>query len=89
MPTLPPAMFVNNIHVNNLFINLSLINCFQGFNSSLASCDFCHLLITFANSLDPDQDRQNIGAVLQTLILNFEKKVSRQQRCEKLPSTHS
>ena len=23
--------------------------------------DFCHLLITFANSLDPDQDGQNIG----------------------------
>ena len=22
---------------------------------------FCHLLITFANSLDPDQDRQNVG----------------------------
>ena len=22
----------------------------------LASSDFCHLLITFANSLDPDQD---------------------------------
>ena len=21
----------------------------------------CHLLITFANSLDPDQDRQNVG----------------------------
>ena len=24
-----------------------------------ASTDFCHLLITFANSLDPDQDLQN------------------------------
>ena len=23
--------------------------------------EFCLLLITFANSLDPDQDRQNIG----------------------------
>ena len=22
---------------------------------------FCRLLITFANSLDPDQDRQNVG----------------------------
>ena len=27
----------------------------------LASCDFCRLLITFANSLDPDQDQQNVG----------------------------
>ena len=26
-----------------------------------ASSDFCHLLITYANSLDPDQDRQNVG----------------------------
>ena len=24
------------------------------------SGDFCHLLITFANSLDPDQARQNV-----------------------------
>ena len=27
----------------------------------LAKCDFCRLLITFANGLDPDQDRQNVG----------------------------
>ena len=25
------------------------------------SWDFCHLLITFANSLEPDQGRQNVG----------------------------
>ena len=25
-------------------------------NSFFANCDFCHVLITFANSLDPDQD---------------------------------
>ena len=29
--------------------------------SLLASGDFCRLLIIFANSLDPDQDKQNIG----------------------------
>ena len=29
------------------------------FNSLSAFSDFCHLLITFANSLDPDQTRQN------------------------------
>ena len=28
-------------------------------NSFLASGSFCHLLIAFANSLDPDQARQN------------------------------
>ena len=30
-------------------------------NSLPASDNFCHLLITFANSLDPDQARQNVG----------------------------
>ena len=32
--------------------------------SFLASDDFCHLLITFANRLDPNQDRQNVGSDL-------------------------
>ena len=31
------------------------------FNSLSGISDFCHLLITFANSLDPDQTRQNVG----------------------------
>ena len=31
------------------------------FNSPLASRQYCQLLITFANSLDPDQDRRNVG----------------------------
>ena len=30
------------------------------FNSLSASSDFCHLLITFANSSDPDQARHNV-----------------------------
>ena len=30
-------------------------------NSFLASSDFCHLLITFPNSLDPAQDRLDVG----------------------------
>ena len=30
-------------------------------NSFLASGDQYRLLVTFANSLDPDQDRQNVG----------------------------
>ena len=37
-----------------------------GFNSSLARGAFCHLLITFANSLDPDQDLQDVGSGLNT-----------------------
>ena len=30
------------------------------FNSLPTSSDFCHLLITFSNSLDPDQARHNV-----------------------------
>ena len=30
-------------------------------NSFLASGDSCHLLVTFANSSDPDQDQHNVG----------------------------
>ena len=36
------------------------------FNPFLASGDFCHLLITFANSLYPDQNRQNVGPDLDS-----------------------
>ena len=32
--------------------------------SILASGAFCRLLITFANSLGPDQDQQNVGPEL-------------------------
>ena len=31
----------------------------------------CHLLIAFANSLDPDQDRQNVGRDLDSNCLTF------------------
>ena len=30
-------------------------------NGRMVSSDFCGLLITYANSLDPDQDRHNVG----------------------------
>ena len=39
--------------------------------SFLASGDFCRLLITFANGLDPDQDRQNVGPDLDTINLTL------------------
>ena len=39
-----------------IYISASLNDFFQ-----IASCDFCRLLIIFTNSLDPDQDQQNVG----------------------------
>ena len=40
-------------------------------NSFPASRDFCHLLIIFANSLYPDQARQNIGPDLEPNCLTL------------------
>ena len=40
-------------------------------NSSLASGHFCHLLLTIGNSLDPDQDRQNVGPDLDPNCLTL------------------
>ena len=44
-----------------LFLNFcgnpALDSCTYMFNSFLASSNFCRLLISFANSLDSDQDR--------------------------------
>ena len=62
----------------------------------LASSNFSHLLITFANSLDPDQDQQNVGPDLDPTIVGFDtltvflkeflKEVGRRQQMpEKLP----
>ena len=65
-------------------------------NSFLASDSFHRLLITFANSLDPDQDRQNVGLDLDPNCLTLKeffskkfilKKVSRsQQKHKKYPA---
>ena len=50
-------------------------NCFKTtdpvLNYFLASSDFCHLLVTSANSLDPDQDRQNVSPDLDSNILTI------------------
>ena len=40
------------------------------FNSFLAGGNICHLLITFANSLDLDQDRQNIDPDLRSKLFD-------------------
>ena len=41
-----------------------LVNCWNSLFPHYTSGDFCRLLITFANSLDPDQAWQNIGSDL-------------------------
>ena len=40
-------------------------------NSFLASGDYCRLRLTFANSLDPDQDQQNVGPDLDPNCLTL------------------
>ena len=68
-------------------------------NSLPGRGEFCHLLLIFANSLDPDQARQNVGPDLDpncfTLIVflkevvekfNFEKSRQTTKNYEKLPS---
>ena len=46
----------------NSLQKLSVVNISrQRVKSSLASGDLCSLLITFVNSLDADQVRQNVG----------------------------
>ena len=67
-----------NSPVSCLYPTLSdrkmLYHCFH-FNSFLASSDFCRLLITFANSLDPDQDQQNVGLDLDPNCLTLADRV--------------
>ena len=58
------------------------INLSQGFSQKvvLTSCfvlnclsargDFCYLLLTFANSLDPDQARHNLGLICIQTVWN-------------------
>ena len=62
-------------------VNLGLQ--FRAFYSLPASGEFCHLLMTFANRLDPDQARQNvrpdldpINLALNVFLIFFFKKVS-------------
>ena len=51
----------NEIDLSQGFIQKIVSRFFSVFNPLLAGGDFCHLLITFANSLDPYQARQNVG----------------------------
>ena len=54
-----------------MIIVLHLTSLSTLFNSFSASGNFCHLLITFANSLDPDQARQNVGSDLDPNCLTL------------------
>ena len=63
---------------------------------NLACSNSCHLLITFANSLDPDQDQQ--VKLFDTLLVflkeflekvNFEKNQQTTKKHSKLPSRQS
>ena len=65
------SMEANKGKDNNQDIYFNLLAAHTGVNSSLASVDFCHLLITFANSLDPDQDRQSVGPDLDPNCLTL------------------
>ena len=53
-------------------VDLVSTSCFV-LNSLPTRGEFCGLLITFANSLDPDQARQNVGSDLDPncLILRW------------------
>ena len=54
-------MYIVNIYIqikNSLFCDKVVAYLLNPF---LACGDFRHQLITFPNSLDPDQDRQNVG----------------------------
>ena len=61
------------------------VSCMHSWESQELKClphsgEFCHLLITFANSLDPDQEPQNVGPGLNPSRFdtwtNFLKKVN-------------
>ena len=41
------------------------------FDSFLANGDFCRLLLSFANNLEPDHDQQNVGPDLDPNCLTL------------------
>ena len=60
-------MFGNLILASNIqILGTPIAIKFEAKIFFLASSDFCQLLITFANSLDPDQDQQNVGPDLDS-----------------------
>ena len=54
------------------WIKMIYIKILCYFNSFIAGSDVCLLLITFANSLVPDKDRQNVlklMGIIETVLL--------------------
>ena len=58
-------IFIENTYITLVLYTDSHIFVFDKFlsffNSLQANGEFCHLLMIFANSLDPDQARKNVG----------------------------
>ena len=52
-------------------VNFDKTNSVTTISFSHAGGDFCHLLITFANNLDPDQDRHFVGPDLDPNCLTL------------------
>ena len=57
---------VKYLLMDTLFVTIKAL---QSLTLSVPSGDFCHLLIYFANSLDPDQAPQNVGPDLDSNCL--------------------
>ena len=64
-----PKVMKNNTY--RIVMSASFIISVGACTSFYASGDFCRLVITFANSLDPDQDRLNVGPDLDPNRLTF------------------
>ena len=69
-----PHSAASDLGVHCLPVTLLRVSRLQWVKSFLASGYFCHLLITFANSLDSDQAqsfhqaRQNVGPDLESTV---------------------
>ena len=71
MITFPILYVTSDINfMIQIYCFISRIRCIP--YSFLTSCEFCRLLITFANSLDPDQNRQNVGPDLDPNVWHFD-----------------
>ena len=61
-----PAELMKHAGTKQLSHNIDLM-----FNTLPTSWEFCHILIIFANSLDPDQARHNVGPDLDPSFLTL------------------
>ena len=61
-----PNLLVHSLAEPSLLVHLYICTVMHAcmFNSFVASLDFGHLLLIFANCLEPDQDQQNVGTDL-------------------------